>query len=135
MYRDVIVNDTVYKFINVPEPPQPVVKPDPLTRNIFFELNKWDIRDSEMTKIRELAEYLNRYPKSKVTMCGYADVQTGNDRINDQLGVERVNAVKNVLVSQFGIDPARIATDSKGAHVQPFEVNEQNRVTIAVAAE
>ena len=135
VYRDVIVNDTIYKYITVPAPPKPIVKPDPITRNIFFELNKWDIRDSEMQKVRDLVDYLNRYPKAKVSMCGYADVQTGNERINDRLGEQRVNAVKEMLVNQFGIDAARIATDSKGDREQPFSVNEQNRVTIAVAAE
>ena len=80
----------------------------------------------------DIANYLNRYPNAKVNLCGYADVQTGNDQINDRLGRERVNAVKQELVTKYGISESRIFTDSKGAHVQPFAVNEQNRVTIAI---
>ena len=110
-----------------------VEKPEALRRDIFFTINKWDIRPSEQQKVADIANYLQRYPNAKVSLCGYADVQTGNDRINDNLGVQRVNAVKQELISKYGIAEYRISTDSKGARVQPFSVNEQNRVTIAIA--
>lgn len=113
----------------------PVVKADPITRNIFFDINRSVVKASEQSKVKEIADYLKKYPKAKVQLCGYADAQTGNDRINDRLGRERVEAVKDALVNQYNISASRISTDSKGARVQPFSVNEQNRVTIAIAAE
>ncbi len=122
VYITKTLKDTVY-----------VEKPEALRRDIFFTINKWDIRPSEQQKVADIANYLQRYPNAKVSLCGYADVQTGNDRINDNLGVQRVNAVKQELISKYGIAEYRISTDSKGARVQPFSVNEQNRVTIAIA--
>ena len=128
------------------EQPKPVVKPDakpepkpvvetvePLRRDIFFEINKWEVRESEIQKVKDIADYLTKYPNAKVSLCGYADVQTGNDKINDKLGLERVNVVKKMLIEQYGIPESRISSDSKGAREQPFAVNEQNRVTIAIA--
>ena len=121
VYVTKTLKDTVY-----------VQKPEALRRDIFFTINKWDIRPSEQQKVADIANFLQRYPNAKVSLCGYADVQTGNDRINDELGRNRVNAVKQELVSKYGISEYRITTDSKGARVQPFSVNEQNRVTIAI---
>jgi outer membrane protein OmpA-like peptidoglycan-associated protein len=130
VYRDVIVYDTIYKYVTIQDP---VVRVEPMRQDIFFEINKWEIRDSEAQKVKALAEFLKKYPKATVMMTGYADVETGNDRINDKLGAERVKAVKDALVGQYGIDESRITTDSKGAREQPFAENEKNRVTIAVA--
>ena len=125
------VHDTVYITKTLKDTVY-VEKPEALRRDIFFTINKWDIRPSEQQKVADIANYLQRYPNAKVNLCGYADVQTGNDRINDELGRNRVNAVKQELISKYGISEYRIQTDSKGARVQPFAVNEQNRVTIAI---
>ena len=96
-------------------------------------INKYEIRESERSKVAEIAAYLNKYPNAKVALCGYADAGTGNDQINDRLGRQRVNVVKDMLVKEFYIPESRITTDSKGAREQPFAINEQNRVTIAIA--
>jgi len=118
-----------------PEPPKPPVEPtvEPLRRDIFFVINKYEVRPDEKVKVAEIAEYLKKYPKAKVALCGYADAQTGNDRINDRLGLQRVNVVKDMLIKEYGISEDRITADSKGAREQPFAINEQNRVTIAIA--
>ena len=117
--------------------PDPVTPPvetvEPLRRDIFFVINKYEIRPDEKVKVAQIAEYLNKYPNAKVALCGYADAQTGNDRINDRLGLQRVTVVKDMLVKEFGIPESRITADSKGAREQPFAINEQNRVTIAIA--
>ena len=68
-----------------------------------------------------------------MALCGYADRGTGNDQINDRLGRQRVEVVKNMLIKKYNIPADRITTDSKGAREQPFAINEQNRVTIAIA--
>jgi outer membrane protein OmpA-like peptidoglycan-associated protein len=117
------------------DPPKPPVDDvvEPLRRDIFFVINKYEIRESEKGKVAEIAAYLKKYPKAKVALCGYADAQTGNDRINDRLGLQRVTVVKNMLINEYNIPESRITADSKGAREQPFAINEQNRVTIAIA--
>ena len=121
-----------------PEPqpvPQPVVEPkiEPLKREIFFAINKWEIRDSEQQKVKDIVDYLNKYPKAKVDVTGYADAGTGNDRINDRLAAKRADIVVKALREQYGISEDRISYSSKGSRVQPFSENDKNRVTICIA--
>jgi outer membrane protein OmpA-like peptidoglycan-associated protein len=122
-----------------PEPapapaPAPVVeKIEPIRRDVFFLINKFDIRDSEAQKVKDIADYMNKYPKSKVVVTGYADAGTGNDKINDRLAAQRADAVVKALKEQYGIAESRITYDSKGARVQPFAENDMNRVSICIA--
>ena len=124
-----------------PEPqpvPQPVVekKAEPLRREIFFIINKWEIRGTEQQKVQDIADYLQKYPKTKVDVTGYADAGTGNDRINDRLAAKRADIVVKALREQYGISEDRISYSSKGSRVQPFpDNNDMNRVTICIAAE
>jgi len=129
-----------------PEPvvePEPVVAPapapveevkiEPLRRDIFFLINKTIIRDSEEQKVKDVADYLAKYPKAKVQVTGYADAGTGNDKINDRLAAGRADAVVKALKEKYGVDESRISYDSKGSRVQPFAENDLNRVTICIA--
>ena len=131
----------------VPEPepvvepePEPVVAPapvvekiEPIRRDVFFLINKTDIRDTEAQKVKDIADYLQKYPKAKVVVTGYADAGTGNDKINDRLAAQRADVVVKALKEQYGIAEDRISYDSKGSRVQPFAENDLNRVSICIA--
>ena len=129
-----------------PEPePQPVVEPEPapapapapviepIRRDVFFLINKTEIRTEEAQKVKDIADYMAKYPESKVVVTGYADAGTGNDKINDRLAAGRADAVVKALVNTYGISQDRITYDSKGSRVQPFAENDLNRVTICIA--
>ena len=119
-----------------PEPePAPVVveKIEPIRRDIFFLINKYDIRESEAQKVKDIADYMNKYPNSKVVVTGYADAGTGNDKINDRLAAQRADVVVKTLKEQYGIAESRITYDSHGSRVQPFAENDLNRVSICIA--
>ena len=131
-----------------PEPePEPIVEPEPepapapapapviepIRRDVFFLINKTVIRESEAQKVKEIADYMQKYPESKVVVTGYADAGTGNDKINDRLAAGRADAVVKSLVNDYGIAQDRITYDSKGSRVQPFAENDLNRVTICIA--
>ena len=127
--------------------PQPVAKPEPaptaakavvetvepLRRDIFFLINKTNIRPEEAQKVKDIADYLQKYPNAKVVVTGYADAGTGNNKINDRLAAGRADSVVKALVNQYGIAQGRISYDSKGSRVQPFAENDMNRVTICIA--
>ena len=131
----------------VPEPepvvepePEPVVEPapvvekiEPIRRDVFFLINKTDIRDTEAQKVKDIADYLQKYPNAKVVVTGYADAGTGNDKINDRLAAQRADVVVKALKEQYGIAEDRISYDSKGSRVQPFAENDLNRVSICIA--
>ena len=126
----VYVDKIVEKIVEV-EKPAPVV--EPLRRDIFFEINKTVIRDSEAQKVKDIADYLNAHQTAKVMITGYADAGTGNDRINDRLAKGRADVVVKALKEQYGIAESRISYDSKGSRVQPFQDNDSNRVSICIA--
>ncbi len=126
----VYVDKIVEKIVEV-EKPAPVV--EPLRRDIFFEINKTIIRDSEKSKIKDIADYLNEHQTAKVMITGYADAGTGNDRINDRLAAGRADVVVKALKEEYGVAPSRISYDSKGSRVQPFAENDLNRVSICIA--
>ena len=115
--------------------PVPVVEPkaEPLRRDVFFTINSYKVRASELQKIQEIVDYLNKIPEAKVTVTGYADAGTGNDKINDRIAAQRAASVVNTLKTQYGISADRITSDSKGARVQPFAENDKNRVSICIA--
>ena len=105
---------------------------EPLRRDIFFLINKSNIRTSEASKVDDIVAYLNENKDAKVQVTGYADAGTGNDRINDRLAAKRADAVVAAL-KKAGISADRISFDSKGARVQPFADNDSNRVSICIA--
>ena len=118
-----------------PEPAPVVVeqKVEPIRRDVFFIINKFNIEESEAGKIKDVAEYMKNNPKAKVQVTGYADAGTGNDQINDRLAQQRADVVVKALIEQYEIAADRISYDSKGARVQPFAENDKNRVTIMIA--
>ncbi len=125
------VEKIVEKIVEVPAEPA-VTAAEPLRRDIFFQINKTVIRDTEAQKVQDIVAYMNQNPTSKVMITGYADAGTGNDRINDRLAAGRADAVVKAL-KDAGIAESRISFDSKGARVQPFEDNDSNRVSICIA--
>ena len=118
-----------------PEVKEEVVetKVEPFRRDVFFLINSAKIRATEASKIKEMVDYLNANPNAKVSVTGYADAGTGNNRINDRLGRLRAQIVVKTLKVKYNIAADRIISDSKGARVQPFAQNKKNRVTICIA--
>lgn len=97
------------------------------TCDIFFALDRSVIRPKEMEKVDALVKFLNENTEFKVALCGYADRQTGTPGYNLPLSERRVKAVRKALLER-GIAEDRILTDFKGDTVQPFAVQEQNRL-------
>jgi len=124
------VEKVVEKVVEVPAP---AVEREAIRRDIFFIINKTDIRPEEAVKVKEIADYLNKYPTAKVMITGYADAGTGNNKINDRLAAGRADVVVKSLVNDYGISMGRISYDSKGSRVQPFAENDLNRVSICIA--
>ena len=125
------VEKIVEKVVEVPAAPAETAA-EPLRRDIFFLINKTDIRKSEASKVSDIVTYLNENKDAKVQVTGYADAGTGNDKINDRLAAKRADAVVAAL-KKAGISADRISFDSKGARVQPFADNDSNRVSICIA--
>lgn len=103
----------------------------PMTQDIFFRINSSTISAEEQKKVDELIEYLKENPEAKVTVTGYADKKTGSAAYNMKISKARAYSVADAL-SRAGIPAQRIITEAKGDTEQPFDVNAQNRVAIAI---
>lgn len=106
---------------------------EPLRRDIFFAIRSSKISRTEMVKIEDVVEYLNKYPDARVSVTGYADKGTGYAKINAGYAQKRAEAIAKLLTCKYGISHLRICMDSKGDTVQPYEQNDLNRVTICIA--
>lgn len=111
-----------------------VVKVEPMTENVFFKINSAEINSEGMNKINQIVEFMNKNPKTKVNVCGYADKKTGSKSYNEKLSKKRAEAVGKVLVEK-GISKDRVITSYKGDTVQPFSTNAENRVAICITSE
>lgn len=118
--------------VEQPQPKKEVVVIQPMKQDIFFALNSARIQDDQKSKIDMLVEYLQKNSSAKVKVTGYADVNTGNSKINKTLSEKRAANVADVLKAK-GITSDRIITDSKGDTVQPYKTPEENRVSICIA--
>lgn len=118
----------------LPEQPAEEVKEEKtgITENIFFKINEHRIRECQMEKIERLIAYMNENPESTVEISGYADEKTGGKDFNMKLSRLRAEAVSRLL-QERGISSSRIQTKALGDSQQPFERNEDNRVSICVS--
>ena len=99
--------------------------------DIFFDLNKSVIREDQIPTLNQLVNFMRNNPDAKVKLDGYADKQTGNAEINQELSEQRVISVRQYLVSR-GIDASRISTAAHGDKVQPFTGEKNRAVTCRI---
>ena len=104
---------------------------EPMKQNILFALNSARIQDDQQQKISSLVECLEKYPAAKICVTGYADVNTGNAKINFKLSETHAKNVAEALNSK-GIAANRIKVDFKGDTVQPYSIPKENRVSICI---
>ncbi len=97
---------------------------------VRFRLNSAKITDEEMVNVYNTAEYLKANPEQSVTICGYADKDTGTSEYNMGLSKRRAEAVRDLLVNKYGINPDRLSINPQGSDVQPYSENDWNRIVI-----
>lgn len=106
---------------------------------ILFETDKSMVRPAYYAKTTELVTFMKQYPNTVVTIEGHTDSRGQND-YNQALSQRRVNAVKEILVNEFGVAPNRISAIGYGES-QPRASNDiaagrrLNRRVIAVVEE
>jgi outer membrane protein OmpA-like peptidoglycan-associated protein len=80
--------------------------------NVFFDLNKSNIRPESFIELNKLRDLLNKNPLLKIEIGGHTDTR-GDATENQQLSEGRSNAVKNYLIEQ-GIDALRLTSKGYG---------------------
>jgi peptidoglycan-associated lipoprotein len=79
---------------------------------VFFDFDRYDVKDEGRATLQRQAEWLKKYAKVSVTLEGHCD-ERGTREYNLALGSRRATAAKDYLVS-LGVDASRIKTISYG---------------------
>jgi OOP family OmpA-OmpF porin len=85
-----------------------------ITHGILFDTDSDRLKPESAPVIKAVARGLEKNPTLKLEIDGYTD-STGNADHNLDLSKRRAEAVRSVLVSQFGIDANRLTSNGKGA--------------------
>jgi outer membrane protein OmpA-like peptidoglycan-associated protein len=85
-----------------------------VTHGILFDTDSDRIKPESAPVIKKVAETLQANSSLKLLIEGYTD-SSGDATHNMDLSKRRADAVKAVLVSQFGIDESRLTTNGLGA--------------------
>lgn len=98
---------------------------------VRFEINSDKIEDKQMANLQNIADYMKDNPEVKLSITGYADVQTGSSEYNLKLSEKRAETVKNSLV-KLGIKESKLEVGFEGDKVQQYEQNDWNRCSIII---
>lgn len=82
--------------------------------HINFSVNKWNITNVEKVAILAAADYIKNCPEQKFYVRGYADKQTARPDHNKMLSTNRANAVRDMLVNEFGVNPDQLIVEYRG---------------------
>lgn len=102
--------------------------PDP----VFFRIDKSVIDPAEWSKVEKAVDFLIKNPDANVVVTGYADKETATSEYNMKLSERRAKTVAQALTQRYGINPLRVSVNWSGSQIQPFKINEWNRVVIFV---
>jgi outer membrane protein OmpA-like peptidoglycan-associated protein len=81
-------------------------------RDFDFEYDRADMRNSDATKVSEIATYMKQNPSLQVGIDGSMDPR-GTDPRNQQLSDRRVDTVRTALINA-GVPASRIKTGAFG---------------------
>lgn len=83
-----------------------------ILRNIYFDFDKFTLKQESYTELNKLESMLLGSPNMRVEIAGHTDF-VGSDEYNQQLSVKRASSVVNFLINK-GIAPTRLETKGFG---------------------
>jgi OmpA-OmpF porin, OOP family len=84
------------------------------THGIYFDTGSDRIRPESTPTLKEIGQMLKEHPELKLTIEGHTD-NVGTAPSNKALSERRAEAVRQFLVSTYGIDSSRLASKGFGA--------------------
>lgn len=80
--------------------------------DVFFDLDRSDLRDDARAMLQRHAQWLSRWPSTRIAVEGHCD-ERGTTEYNLALGERRASAIRSYL-GDLGVQPDRIVAVSKG---------------------
>lgn len=84
-----------------------------ILKNIFFDVNKFELKPESMIELDKLADLLRENPTLSVQINGHTD-NSGNEKDNLSLSNNRAKSVVNYLIAK-GIAPGRLQSKGFGS--------------------
>lgn len=81
--------------------------------DVKFDFDKAQVKQESYGDIKALADFLNQYPSTSTVVEGHTD-SVGSDVYNQGLSERRANAVREVLVNQYGVEGSRVSAVGYG---------------------
>ena len=81
---------------------------------VVFNIGKSNISKREYMNIEAMAKGIKENPKKVFTVTGYADKGTGSAEYNMKLSKKRAEAVRDLMVNEFGVPASQLKVDYKG---------------------
>jgi OmpA-OmpF porin, OOP family len=113
---------------------------------INFDNNKSDVADKYLTEIAKVAQFMEQYPHTQLTINGHTSA-VGEAAYNQQLSEKRAQAIVDVLISNFSIAQNRLTAVGHGeeqllndasttsAHAQNRRIQAEVQTTKKVATQ
>ncbi|MBI3990409.1 MAG: peptidoglycan-associated lipoprotein Pal [candidate division NC10 bacterium] len=98
-------------------PEKPVVPHVRTLEDVFFDFDRYLIRDDARQTLDQNVWWLQEHPETRILIEGHCD-ERGTHEYNLALGEQRAKAVMEYLVAS-GIEPSRLSTISFGEE-KPF---------------
>ena len=83
--------------------------------NIYYDYDKWDIRNDAQPTLNKLAQTLAENPTVKIQLNSHTDCR-GNDKYNEELSQRRAQSAVDYLISK-GIESSRLTAKGYGESV------------------
>ncbi len=80
---------------------------------VLFDYDKAIVKQQYFSEIQKVADFMKKYPSTNTEIQGHTDSR-GSDAYNQDLSQRRADAVREVLVSQFNINPSRLSSVGYG---------------------
>ena len=92
-----------------------------VTHNIHFAVNSDRIQEASYPILKQVAQALKEQNANKILITGHTD-SDGQAQRNLELSQKRAEAVKQILVKEFGIEASKLETEGLG-QTQPLADN------------
>lgn len=125
-----------------PAAPKPVaVAPAPIQYEsielkVLFDNDKSLVKPNYYPEVKRVADFMARHPEVSATIEGHTD-SNASDQYNLALSQRRVDAIKKILINNYGVPAARLKSIGYGES-RPIATNataegrQQNRRVVAV---
>ncbi|MGL4319159.1 MAG: OmpA family protein [Pseudomonas sp.] len=81
--------------------------------DVKFDFDKSVVKEESQADIKALADFMGQYPQTSTVVEGHTDSK-GTDAYNQGLSERRANAVRDVLVNQYGVGSDRVSAVGYG---------------------